>query len=138
MPTYISPKGNPEVWEAKPAGYYNTMDEFYTTNPHLKPDPCPGPDYEKIGEAWVKVRFSRKDFMLHCSPELWMKLNAVKDAGNALAKFVHDLVTCADFVDVRDPATIEMVNLLTTEAAGKVLSTADAERILKGLPYASS
>ena len=36
MPTYISPTGNPEVWEAKPAGYL-TQEEWERAHPAPMP-----------------------------------------------------------------------------------------------------
>ena len=36
MPTYFSPTGNPEVWEAKPAGYF-TQEEWERAHPAPMP-----------------------------------------------------------------------------------------------------
>lgn len=38
MPTYISPNGNPEVWETKPKGYF-TPEEWQAAHPAPEPEP---------------------------------------------------------------------------------------------------
>jgi hypothetical protein len=38
MSTYISPNGNPEVWEEKPSGYF-TQEEWDTAHPAPAPEP---------------------------------------------------------------------------------------------------
>ncbi|SHI82104.1 DUF5320 domain-containing protein [Halodesulfovibrio aestuarii] len=39
MPIYVSPEGNPEVWEVKPDGYYE-VDEWDAQNPPSLPTEC--------------------------------------------------------------------------------------------------
>ena len=46
MSTYISPNGNPEVWETKPKGYF-TPEEWQTAHP--APEPTP-PTPEELAE----------------------------------------------------------------------------------------
>jgi len=101
------------------------------------PEPpfTPGPEYEQRGEEWWKVRFSKKDFLLLCGIPQVAKLNVAVAAGNALAKTVHDLLMASEYIDVTDPDTGQMVQLLTTEAAGSVLTADQAETILKGTKY---
>lgn len=38
MATYISPTGNPEVWDTKPDGYY-TEEEWQELHPYIPPVP---------------------------------------------------------------------------------------------------
>lgn len=33
MPTYISPSGNPETWDKKPKGYFETWEDYRLANP---------------------------------------------------------------------------------------------------------
>ena len=68
MATYFSPAGNPEVWDEKPEGYF-TPEQWAAAHPQPEPEPAPfhpGPDYEEIDGVWVKVRFTKKDFLLLC------------------------------------------------------------------------
>ena len=64
-----------------------------------------------------------------------MALNQAINSGNPLAKTIHDLLVTSEYIDVTDPATIQMVGLLATEAAGSVLSESQAAQILQGVPY---
>lgn len=100
-----------------------------------EPEFNPGPDYQKIDGAWVKTRFSKKDFLLLCGIPLVTALNTAINAGNALAKTVHDLLFASEYIDLTDPATIQMLQLLTTAEAGGVLTEAQAQTILKGVIY---
>lgn len=93
------------------------------------PDPSA---YVERGDSMYKVKFTKKEFLLWCGLESIVKLNTVIAAGNMTAKTVHDLLFVAEFIDVTDPATITMVQLLTTGAAGGVLTAEDAARILAG------
>ena len=134
MTAYYSPKGNLEEWDEKPNNYF-TPEEWFELHPPQEPEFNPGPDYEKRGDDWWKVRFSKKDFLLLCGIPQVIKLEAVISAGNSTAKAVHTLLMAADYIDVTDPATVQMVGLLATEAAGNVLTAEDAARILQGVKH---
>ena len=95
-----------------------------------------GNDYvQRDDGGFYKIRYTKKDFLLRCGLPQVVALNRIIAEGNALAKTVHDLLFASDYIDVTDPATIEMVGLLTTEAAGPVLTEARAAEILHGEPY---
>ena len=94
-----------------------------------------GQDYQRQGDGWMKIRFTKKEFLLWCGVENIVKLNAAIAGGNMLAKTAHDLVFAAEYIDVTDPDTVQLVQLLTTEAAGAQLAPAEAARILAGKPY---
>lgn len=137
MATYFSPGGNPEIHDEKPEGYF-TLEEWNELHPPQAPEFNPGPDYEKRGEDWWKVRFSKKDFLLLCGVPQIIKLEAVIAGGNATAGAVHTLLMAAEYVDVTDSATAQMVGLLASESAGKVLTAEDAARILQGVKHVES
>ena len=106
--------------------------------PAPTPDPAefnPGPDYEKRGDEWWKIRFSKKDLLLLCGIQQVIALNTAINSGNALAKTVHDLLFASEFIDVTDPATVQMIEMLASETAGSVLTNDDAARILQGVKY---
>ena len=94
-----------------------------------------GADYAFINDQWVKVRYSKKEFMLWCGVEKMMALNTAITAGNALVETVKDLLMAADYIDLRDPDTIHMVYLLASTEGGNILSGGDAARILAGEVY---
>jgi hypothetical protein len=106
--------------------------------PAPEPDPMefdPGPDYIKRNDEWWKVRFSKKDFLLLCGIAQVTALNTAISSGNALAKTIHDFLFASEFIDVADPATVQMVQMLASSAAGSVLTNEDAARILQGVKY---
>jgi len=137
MPTYISAEGNAEVWDEKPEGYF-TNEEWLAAHPATEPEFNPGPAYERREEGWWKVCFSKKDFLLLCGLSRVLALNTAINEGNALAKTVHDLLMAAEYIDLRDAATENMIQLLTTDEAGSVLTALDAARILEGRKYDKS
>ncbi len=100
-------------------------------------DRRPGDDYDLIDGRWVKVRFSKKDFLLWCGLEQVVKLNATRQS-NPTTETVYTLLMAAEFIDVTDPATVRMVQLLAMEAAGEVLTAEDVTRILAGEDYADT
>lgn len=97
----------------------------------------PGPDYafKEEEQRWYKVVFTKKDFMLFVGVEKIAALNGVIASGNPLAKTVHDLLMAAEYIDVQDPSTRQMLTILTTDSGGLVLTAEDVARILKGLAY---
>ena len=133
METYISSDGNPEIHDEKPEGYF-TVGEWNELHPPQEPEWSPGPDHEKCGEDWWKVRFSKKDFLLLCGIPQIAALNTVR-RDNAMAETVYTLLMAADFIDVTDPATVQLVGLLATGSAGNVLTAADVARILQGVKH---
>lgn len=98
----------------------------------------PGRDYDLVDDQWVRHRFTKKAFLLLCGISQVAALNAAINAGNTLAKTVHDLLAVSDYIDVTDPDTIQLVQLLTTTEAGSVLTAKQAAEILKGVPYDGS
>lgn len=98
-------------------------------------DQRPGDDYDLVDSQWVRHRFTKKDFLLLCGIPRVAALNAAINAGNVLAKTVHDLLFASEYIDVTDPDTVQMVQLLTTAEAGSVLTAEQATDILKGTIY---
>lgn len=49
MTTYVSPNGNYEVWEQKPAGYFD-VEEWERAHPQPEP---PAPTYDKLRQAAI-------------------------------------------------------------------------------------
>jgi len=136
---YYSPEGEPSVWVTgqQPEGYL-TAAEWMAANPAPALDPAdfnPGSAYEKRSGQWWKIRFSKKDFLLLCGLNQVAALNTAINNKNALAKTVHDLLFASDFIDVTDPATIQMVHILASPEAGAILSAEQAAEVLKGQLY---
>lgn len=137
MGIYVNPEsGNHEVWAEKPDGYLNP-EEWAATHPVVEPEESDdlGPEYEKRGSDWWKVRFSKKDFLLLCGLPQVAALNASINSGNVMAKTIHDLLMSAEFIDVTDQATVEMMRLLTTEAGGLVFTADQAAFVLQGVKH---
>ena len=57
MATYISPTGNPEVWESKPDNYY-TPEEWAKAHPQPEPEPLSQEQKE------ANVRMIRNQYLL--------------------------------------------------------------------------
>ena len=93
------------------------------------------PDYALIDNQWVKVSYSKKEFMLWAGVDKMTAVNAAIAAGNVLVGTVKDLLMAADYIDIRDPDTIQMINLLASTQGGDILIQDDVERILAGKPY---
>ena len=93
------------------------------------------PDYALIDDRWVKVRYTKKEFMLWAGVDKMTAVNAAIAAGNVLVGTVKDLLMAADYIDIRDPDTIQMINLLASPQGGDILDNSDVERILAGKPY---
>ena len=93
------------------------------------------PDYALINGQWVKVHYSKKEFMLWAGIDKMTMVNAAVASGNVLVSTVKDLLMAADYIDIRDPDTIQMINLLATPQGGDILSGGDVTRILAGKPY---
>ncbi len=93
-----------------------------------------GPDYEKRGDDWYKIRFTKKEFLLLCGLEKVAALNAGAKENPMLAA-VHDILMASEFIDVSDQDTIRLVGLLASEAGGNILSAVDTARIFGGLKY---
>ncbi len=95
----------------------------------------PGSDYQFRDGAWIKTRFTKKEFLLLCGLPQVVKLNQAINGGNVLAKSVHDLLMSSDYIDLTDPDTEAMLQLLTTAEGGEIMTGAQADEILKGLAY---
>jgi len=122
-----------EVWD-----YIQEHPEMLVTEQQPEPTPFnPGIDYALIDDQWVKVRYSKKEFMLWAGVEKMTQVNAAIAAGNVLVGTVKDLLMAADYIDIRDPDTIQMINLLATSQGDDILNQDDVERILAGEPYES-
>jgi len=135
MPTFFSPLGNPEVWEEKPEGYF-TVEQWAAAHPLPEPEIefNPGADYEQRDGAWWRVRFTKKEFLLLCGIQQVAALNmARKD--NVMAETIYTLLMAAEYIDVTDPDTIQMAELLTSDAAGRVLTAEQAANILQGVKH---
>jgi|GEM_PF-2976333 len=139
MPAFSCEDPPPPDMEAGQAAYRNEDNSAWEVREAPEPAPAsPGDDYIFRDGDWWKLRFSKKDFLLLCGLPQIVKLNTAISAGNALAQTVHDLLFAADYIDVTDPATIQMVQMLTTEAAGSVLTAEQAAAILQGVKYESA
>lgn len=92
----------------------------------------PGPDYEERNGHWVRVTYTKKDFMLWCGMDKLVALNMALTAGNPLVKTVLDLLMAADFISIADPATAQMLGILATPEGGGILTPEDVARILAG------
>jgi len=90
------------------------------------------PDYDLINDQWVKVRYTRKDFMLWCGFERIAHLNAVIATGNVVAGTVKDLLMASEYISLQDLATAQMLGLLSTPEGGNILTAEDVGRILMG------
>jgi len=120
-----------EVWD-----YVQEHPEKLIAEQPPEPPPFnPGADYAFIDDQWVKVRYSKKEFMLWCGVEKMTALNAAIVAGNVLVETVKDLLMAADYIDLRDPDTIQMIYLLASTEGGNILSGGDVTRILAGEVY---
>lgn len=113
-------RDNPNKVQAEPATGLNI-------NPYA--------DYEFIDGEWIRVRYTKKAFMLWCGVEKIAALNAIKASGNVMVETVKDLLMAADYIDIQDPDTIQMINLLATPMGGNIMTVDDVTRILSGEPY---
>lgn len=116
----------------RPGPAYRWSDGQWAYDPALD---SPGPDYRLIGGVWTKVIFSKKDFLLKCGLNQVARLNLAIAGGNPLAKTVHDLMFASEYIDLTDPATAQMLTILTTGEAEKVLTAAEVSQILTGVPH---
>lgn len=131
MTTFYSPQGNPEVWEEKPEGYF-TPEEWQTAHP--EPEWNPGPGYEKRDGGWWQVRLTKKEFLLLCGLENIVALSLARKE-NAWAETVYTLLMAAEYINVSDPDTARLVQIMASPEGGGVLSPQEAQRILTGVAY---
>ncbi|MCL1939524.1 MAG: hypothetical protein FWG04_02550 [Desulfovibrionaceae bacterium] len=144
------PRWNGEAWEQEEdhkgeQGWVNgephTIIEYGPLPSGWSADPPPqpfhpGPDYDEQEDgAWVRVRFTRKDFMLWCGLDKLILINAAIAEGNPTVKTVHDLLMAAEFISIKDADTVQMAYLLATPEGGSILTPADVARILAGQEY---
>ena len=93
----------------------------------------PGPDYEKQGDGtWVRVIYTKKDFMLWCGKDKLFAMNAAIAAGNVLVKTMLDLLMASEFISLKDSDTAEMLGALTTPDGSSLLTLEEMQRILAG------
>jgi hypothetical protein len=59
-------------------------------------------------------------------------LNAAISAENVLVKTVLDLLMAAEYINIKDPDTAQMLGALTTAEGGSLLTVAEMQRILAG------
>ncbi|UQZ87877.1 hypothetical protein C4J81_04645 [Deltaproteobacteria bacterium Smac51] len=101
-----------------------------------EPEFTPGVDFEKRDDGnWYRIRYTKKGFLLLCGLMKVAALNAAINAGNDMAKTAHDLLFASEYIDVTDPDTIQLVEILTTAKAGNILTDEDAARVLAGELY---
>ena len=129
MATFVSPAGNLEIWDEKPKGYF-TQEEW--TAGHPISEASFGPGYKKHDGDWWKMFLSQKEFLLLCGFTRVTALNAAISSGNATAKTVYDFLTAAEYVDLREQNTVELIRLLASRESGPVWSEEEVERILRG------
>lgn len=92
----------------------------------------PNGDCRFIDGQWMKVKFSKKEFLLLCGLPQIATLGEVKKT-NPIVEAVYTLLMAAEYIDVTDTDTIEMVNLLATDAGGNVLTKEQASAVLAGI-----
>ena len=95
----------------------------------------PGPDYDLAGDRWVRHRFSKLAFFSLFTMAEKVTFKTVIAGGNMVAGVIHDSLTMADYIDVTDPATVEALYGLASEAGGQVITQARAAEILAGVEY---
>ncbi len=123
--------------EPKPGAAYAWDSENAQWRYSLELD-SPGSEYRFMDGSWIKIRFTKKEFLLVCGLDQVVKLNAAINSGNTLAKTVHDLLMSSEYIDVTDPTTGTMLELLTTIEGGQIMSPDQVEEILKGRSYERS
>jgi hypothetical protein len=93
----------------------------------------PGSDYEELGGGeWVRVRYTKKDFLLWCGVDKLMAMNREIEEGNYTVKTMLDLLMASEFISIKDPDTVQMLGMLTTPAGGSLLTQEEMQRILTG------
>ena len=93
----------------------------------------PGPDYEKQEDGtWLRIRYTRKDFMLWCGIDKLMQINAAIAEGNVMVETIKDLLMAAEYISIKDPDTVQMAHLLASPQGGSILTPDDVARILAG------
>jgi hypothetical protein len=83
----------------------------------------------------VKIKYSKKEFMLWCGIPAIVNVNVQITQGNSLVKTVLDLLQAADYISLRDPDTAQMLGLLTTPEGGEIFTSEEVIRILAGEEY---
>jgi hypothetical protein len=60
MATFISPEGNPEVWDAKPEGYF-TSEEWTAEHPPVEPPPPTEEELKEMRISEIKQQLASLD-----------------------------------------------------------------------------
>lgn len=81
------------------------------------------------GTGLVKIKYSKKEFMLWCGVDKMIAMNTAIQQGNSTIKTIHDLLMSADYIDITDDDTVQMLNLLIVNG---ILTSTDVERIVAG------
>jgi len=93
----------------------------------------PGPDYEEQEDgSWLRVRYTKKDFMLWCGIDKMLAMNRAIEKGNYVVKTMLDLLMASEFISIKDPATTQMLGVLITPDGGSLLTLEEMQRILAG------
>lgn len=109
------------------------MGSSTTAPPVYEEPPIEDPEPENTPENKIPSgMFSKKEFMLLCGVDKMVAVNTAIINGNPLVKTIHDLLMAAEYIDLADPSTIQMVNMLSTPVCGNILDSNDVERILSG------
>ena len=130
---YYSPEGNPEVWEKgkQPEGFV-TAAAWLKAHPPQEPEFNPGPDYEKRGDDWWKVRFTPLEWLLLFTPE---ESDAIEDDRRPAVRQIWRAFNKASSFDLTDTRTQEMVGAL---AMLGLLTSERVAGILAGVPYVAA
>ena len=110
--------------------YHGDLGELATIE-----DLRPGQDYDLIDGRWVRHRFSKLAFFSLFTMTEKVTFKTVIAGGNMVAGVIHDSLTMADYIDVTDPATVEALRGLASEAGGQVITPERAAEILAGVEY---
>lgn len=148
MPKYYWKIDDGRIWSSADNGFVGSVPEGETVIPLMDNGAPAGIDhlmatieFYGLGPAggrwdagagrWVKERFSKKEFLLRCGLPKVAALNAAA-AQNPLLKAVHDILMASEYIDVTDPATQQLVGLLTTAEGGNIFTPTEAAAILAG------
>lgn len=125
----------PPPLETNQAAVWNENDAVWEIQTRPEIITSPGPEYQLREDGWHKTIFTKKDFLLRCGLAKVAALNGAINSGNVMAKTVHDLLFASEYIDVTDPATVQLVNLMATEGLNSIFTAEEAAAILAGEKY---
>lgn len=124
--TFVEPKPD------KPGYIWDTTTGGWLYKAELD---SPGPEYRWDGSKWVKWRFSKLAFYSLFTLSERIALKTAISGGNAIAAVIDDSLKLAEFISIDDLDTINVIQTLTSEMGGNVLTPERAAEILAGVKY---